>query len=287
MTHSLRLRSLTEADLPFANQVRALAGWNQTRADWKRFLATQPDGCFLGEWEGQPAGTATTTVYGLELAWIGMVLVHPAYRRRGIGRALLDHCLEFLQGRGVRDIKLDATPAGKQVYDLLGFKDEWTLHRWVRLAALAPMSRAQPSLRPWNDADAALAGALDATAFGVSRERFLRTLATQSEVALAFEAQPGRLAGYGLLRAGAQALYLGPVAAMSSHAGHALLEALLARAGGRPVMWDIPDQNATAVAWGEQQGFTRQRPLIRMVLGENRVPGDPQQQFALAGPETG
>src|SRR5215510_8173248 len=122
MNPSLHVRCLTQADLPFADSVRATAGWNQTRRDWERFLALEPNGCFLAEWNGAPAGTATTTVYGTELAWIGMVLVHPDYRRRGIGRALLEHCIEHLREREVRCIKLDATPAGKKVYDGLGFK---------------------------------------------------------------------------------------------------------------------------------------------------------------------
>src|SRR5688500_17823494 len=132
MNSPLRLRPLTREDLSFADSLRALAGWNQTLADWERFLALEPDGCFLAEWQGVSAGTATTTVYGAELAWIGMVLVHPEYRRRGIGQALLERCIEYLSKRGVRCIKLDATPEGKRVYANLGFQDEWTLTRWER-----------------------------------------------------------------------------------------------------------------------------------------------------------
>src|SRR5437899_5195592 len=109
MNPSLTLRLLTRADLPFADSVRALAGWNQTAADWERILATEPEGCFLAEWNGVPAGTATTTVYGPALAWIGMVLVHPEFRRRGIGRALLEHCIAHLCKRGVRCLQPDAT----------------------------------------------------------------------------------------------------------------------------------------------------------------------------------
>ena len=93
-----------------------------------------------------PAGTATTTFYAPELAWIGMVLVHPDYRRRGIARALLARCIEYLRGRGARCIKLDATPLGKQVYDELGFKDEWTLTRW-ECAKFQPLPSAPDSPR--------------------------------------------------------------------------------------------------------------------------------------------
>jgi ribosomal protein S18 acetylase RimI-like enzyme len=282
-----RLRLLTRADVPFADSLRALADWNQTRADWERFLATEPNGCFLAEWNGAPAGTATTIVYGPELAWIGMLLVHPDYRRRGLGRALLLRCLEYLRGRGVRCIKLDATPVGRAVYHGLGFQDEWTLRRWVGQRAGPAPATSAAGLRPWRAADAALVASLDAAAFGISRQRLLAALAPQSVAGLVVESEPGRLAGYGLLRPGSQALYLGPVVAESAEAGLCLVEGLLARTESQTVLWDIPDLNAVAVSWAGANGFVVQRPLTRMFLGENLAPGNPRQQFALAGPEVG
>jgi GNAT superfamily N-acetyltransferase len=254
----LHLRLLTGADLAFADSVRALAGWNQTLDDWQRFLATEPGGCFLAEWNGVPAGTATTTVYGPALAWIGMVLVHPAYRRRGIGHALLHCCIEYLLSRGVACIKLDATPLGKTVYAGFGFEDEWTLTRWARPAGAVPPPISHRQVRPWRDADAPRVEALDSAAFGTSRQRLLVALVRQSRWALVREAEPDGLKGFGLLRPGSQAL-----------------------------LWDIPDQNTVAVSLAEQHRFTVQRPLTRMFLGENLAPGDPLQQFALTGPETG
>jgi ribosomal protein S18 acetylase RimI-like enzyme len=285
MNSALHLRLLTEADLPFADSVRALAGWNQTLADWRRFLAMAPDGCFLAEWNGAPAGTATTTVYGPELAWIGMVLVHPEFRRRGIGTALLQRCMDYLLARGVRCIKLDATPAGKPVYVALGFKDEWALTRWQHANPVV-QSVPDPAIRNWRETDLQFAAALDMSAFGISRQTLLQTLAAQSHGALTLETESGECAGYGMIRRGARSLYLGPITARSANAGLRLVAALLAP-GGQSIFWDIPDLNAAAVAWAEKQGFTRQRSLMRMYLGENTTPGDPRKQFALAGPEVG
>jgi GNAT superfamily N-acetyltransferase len=324
---SLRLRTLTLTDLGFADSLRAIAGWNQTLPDWERFLATERDGCFLAECNGVPAGTATTTIYGPELGWIGMVLVHPDFRRRGIGSALLQHSISYLRGCGVRCIKLDATPAGKMVYDRLGFRIEWTLNRWVgRPATEKPPL---PAPRPWQAADAALVDSLDANAFGVSRRALLTRLAQQSTVALVLcgsrdrrhrrgapvlgrsnvgvhpapekcdpaRAVPARCAhgrthpaivtGFGFARAGSQALYLGPVVATDDDAGLRLLEALVARNPDQLVFWDIPDPNEAAVSWAQRHGFTVQRPLIRMFLGDNTNPGNPRCQFAIAGPEVG
>ena len=126
----IKIRPMARSDLAFADSLRALVGWNQTLNDWKRFLDLSPQGCFIAEWNGTCAGTATTLCYGGDLAWIGMVLVHPDFRGRGIGRALLNHCVAYLRGRGIRCIKLDATPQGKLLYDRLGFQEEWPLTRW-------------------------------------------------------------------------------------------------------------------------------------------------------------
>jgi len=186
----LQVRTMLTADLPFADSLRALVGWNQTLADWQRFLTMEPQGCFLAEWDGVPAGTATTVVYGPDLAWIGMVLVHPEYRRRGIGGGLLLRCIEHLQALGVRCIKLDATPEGRPVYEKLGFRDEWTLRRWeAELSSqtpLAPDSR----IRVWEEAGAPHFDLLDSRAFGVSRRELMIALALQSSRALAYESNP-------------------------------------------------------------------------------------------------
>jgi ribosomal protein S18 acetylase RimI-like enzyme len=287
MNPRLHLRTMLSADLPFADSLRALAGWNQTLADWCRFLTMQPQGCFLAEWDGAPAGTATTVVYGSDLAWIGMVLVHPEYRRRGIGRCLLLQCIEHLKSRQVRCIKLDATPEGRPGYQHLGFKDEWTLRRWESdLAALSPKAT-DPGIRAWAETDALRLDLLDARSFGASRRQLLLALAEQSRCALTYESQPGVPAGYGMLRPGARAFYLGPLWATSPEAGFTLIEALTAQRRAGRVFWDIPDLNTAAVAWAERQGFSVQRSLTRMWLGDNSTPGDPLKQFALAGPELG
>jgi GNAT superfamily N-acetyltransferase len=278
---------MRQTDLPFADSVRALAGWNQTLTDWRWFLAMEPNGCFLAERNGGPAGTATTIVYGPTLAWIGMVLVHPDHRRRGVGSALLLRCIEYLRERGLRCIKLDATPAGKRVYDALGFKDEWPLARWERSGSWPHGADSNAAIRAWSGPDAPLVDGLDTEAFGASRLRLLQALLLQSRHALVSEPAPGQTDGYGLVRKGACASYLGPVAATSAEAGLGLIEALASRCEGERIFWDIPDANTAAVEWARHHGFALQRPLIRMYLGENSAPSDPRKQFALAGPEVG
>ena len=287
MSPAIQMRRMTGADLPLADQVRACAGWNQTPDDWRLFQEWQPDGCFVGEFNGVPAGTATTICYGTDLAWIGMVLVHPDHRRHGVGRALLDHCLAFLRERRIRSIKLDATPLGKTLYDQLGFVDEWTLARWEIAAAPALSPSTDDVVRPLRDADWLQLLALDAAAFGVPRPRVLRGLSRRSQHGLVSTDRQGRVDGFGFLRSGARATYVGPLIASDAEAGLSLMRALLERAQGSPVYLNIPDQNVAAVNFIEQAGFARQRPFVRMFLGDNPNPGAPLLQYSIAEPAIG
>src|SRR6266571_7013104 len=128
------LRRMTDGDLRAADELRRLAGWNQTLEDWRRLFCLEPRGCFVAALEGGVVGTVTTTTYGQALAWIGMMLVHEEHQRRGIGTSLMRQALEYLQGHGVKCVKLDATPAGRPLYEKLGFVSQGTLTRCRRPA---------------------------------------------------------------------------------------------------------------------------------------------------------
>ena len=281
---------MADTDVPFADRIRDLAGWNQSLQDWKRLLRHDPRGCFVAEWSGRPAGTATTTVYSKDLAWIGMVLVDPDMRRQGIGTALLVRCIERLRQSGVGCIKLDATPLGRKVYGPLGFLAEWSLSRWDT-AELAPCparidTASDPGPRPLDSGDIGCVADLDASAFGVARNRMLSMLATQSQTRVRRDGA-GRIEGYGMLRPGQRAYYLGPMVAEDESSGIALAEDLLGAIPGQPLYWDIPDANQAAVRVARRYGMDRQRTLIRMYLGENTNPGRPPAQWAIAAPEIG
>src|SRR5207244_12045682 len=105
---------------------------NQIEEDWQRVLDLEPEGCFGIERGGRLAATTTAICYGRRLAWIGMVLTDPEYRGQGLATQLMRHTLEFLDGRGLDWIKLDATAMGRPIYRKLGFVDECEIERWKR-----------------------------------------------------------------------------------------------------------------------------------------------------------
>jgi len=106
------------------------AGWNQTMADWLALMSDSPDGCLGMACDGKIVATTTLVCYEKRLAWIGMVLTHPDYRRRGFARTLVSRAMELAREREVRTIKLDATDQGRPLYQSLGFRDEQPVERW-------------------------------------------------------------------------------------------------------------------------------------------------------------
>ena len=59
----ISLRMMTPDDIPAGLRLKEIAGWNQTRGDWERFLFASPQGCFVAEADGEVAGTAATISY--------------------------------------------------------------------------------------------------------------------------------------------------------------------------------------------------------------------------------
>jgi GNAT superfamily N-acetyltransferase len=262
------------ADIPFGMELKKAAGWNQTEADWRAILGFNPDGCFIAEWDGEPAGSATTTIHDGKVAWIGMVLVLPAFRGRGLGTALLKHAIAHLQSRGIPSIKLDATPAGKRVYVPLGFRDEYALERVEGIADRgSQISNLKSQISNCRVEDIL---ALDREAFGVSREPVLRRLVREN-ASLCWQARDGFL----LARPGANAWLIGPWVARNADAAEALLQTALDRLAGQRVFADVP-VNHPARALVARHGFTTQRPLTRMWLGCNDWPGNTALTWSIA-----
>jgi GNAT superfamily N-acetyltransferase len=283
-----RIRRMERADIPAGLRLCAQAGWNQTGADWLRLLHAEPDGCFvLGGADGAIRATVTTTVYGATLAWIGMMLVDTAYRRRGYARALLRHALDYLeQTRGIHTIALDATSLGMPLYNSLGFIAQYSLTRYEGRPAITELPADVRELRA---NDLSQIAALDAEAFGADRlpllQRFLH------EDAVCGYGLPGAsesdVRGYVLTRPGARTRYIGPLVATDGDAAELLLQAAIARHPDEPIAIDIPDEIILARYLAERFGLEPVRSFTRMSRGDPLPPATRDFCFAIAGPEIG
>jgi GNAT superfamily N-acetyltransferase len=277
------IRPMRPDDVPFALELCRLACWNQLEGDWQRLLALEPEGVFVAEDNGQRCGTASITTYGTRTAWIGMILVHPAARRRGIGSALMSHCIRTLQARGVRSIKLDATDQGRPVYLKLGFQDERPIHRYAGQGSIPAETGAVP--RPIDEGDWPAIARLDATAFGADRMALLRRLACDGPSAVVGDG--GVVRAFGFARPGCEAGFLGPVVATDAEAAGGVVRRLMSALPGGRIFCDVLPENLAAAALAESLGLTVSRRLTRMVLGDTMNPGCVGHVWAAAGFELG
>ena len=266
---------LEHADVPAACALNAEAGWNQTADDWSGLIALGRGFGIHADGAGLVA-TATAFPYPSGFGWIGMVLVHTPFRRRGLASRLMERAIDELRARGLVPF-LDATPAGQPVYERMGFRPVAALARWRGKG-----SGGQPpdAVRPL--ADVGQVAELDLAAFGADRSALLEALARR-EGALALHDPAG---GYLLARPGRKAAYVGPLVAREPAVAVRLLESALARVSG-PVYVDVPDAQDTVREALARLGFEAERPFTRMALEHDTAFGDPTLVHAIAAPELG
>jgi GNAT superfamily N-acetyltransferase len=280
------LRPMTPGDIPFGLKLSLAAGWNQTAADWALFLEQSTGGSFIARYRGREAGTVTTVSYQNRLHWIGMVLVAEEFRRLGIGTILLEAAIAAVQGQGA--VCLDATPAGKKLYDRLGFRDVVPLSRWLRQSGGA-VPRPAPLCKPLTEAMLPAAAEYDRQIFGADRTAILGVLARRA-APLAYAAEhAGRLSGYCLGRYGSHSTQIGPVAADSLECARDLFLAALQPCAQERVIVDIPlhQHQPDWIHFIRGLGFVEQRPFMRMSLGNFTLAEQHTKQLAIAGPEIG
>jgi GNAT superfamily N-acetyltransferase len=264
---------LRPADVTQAVGLSVAAGWNQTEQDWGVLLALEPEGCLCVECEGVVAASTTAICYETELAWIGMVLTAPEFRGRGFARLLMNRTMDFLTGRGVACIKLDATDMGAPLYRKLGFVDECPVERWTRQpgspASAAPFQSGFDSV-------------LDLEVFGADRRLLLDRLA-------GIGATSSQKDGFAMARPGRNAAYFGPCVATSAGAAKGLVKWFLAKHGAQLAYWDLLPENTEAVRLATEFGFACARRLRRMTFRSdgNVERADCSNVFAIAGFEYG
>jgi GNAT superfamily N-acetyltransferase len=283
----IRVRRFTTDDVAFGMRLKSLANWNQTEADWRRALALDSTGCFVGVLDDVPAATLATCRFG-EIAWIAMVLTDPAFRGRGLATALLEHAIAYLREHGSRSIRLDATALGRPVYEKLGFRVDGEANRYFgRPTALTPSEVAGDfSIISFSEDHLSAAAALDAVASGNDRRSLLESM-LHDEPSRAVAAVTGsRLLGFVMSRQGSRAVQVGPCQADDADVGAALLSETFAQLGGGQVYVDVPCANAAANRFAADRGLQVERTFLRMTLGD-RVREEGSRTWANYGPEKG
>ena len=278
------IRQMRNADIPAAMRLKHAAGWNQTPGDWQRLLRLEPEGCFVAERDGLVVGSTTAVRYASEMAWIGMVLVLPAFRRQGIAGALMRHALDWLDTRGTRTCGLDATPMGRPLYEQLGFASTELIERWERPPDGEPSRGGQTPARCVGTLSPTLER-IDREACSYDRSRLLHDLCKDSTVTGAICPE-----GFAFGRPGSSAWFIGPCVATNAQAAAAVLRGTLESRQRERVFWDFLPSNRSARELAAELGFRPVRQLERMMLRGGESPAlhpHSEQVYATAGFEFG
>lgn len=286
MPDNFSLRPMLEDDIPAGMRLKNSAGWNQLEEDWKLFLSSSFDGNMVAEYQNKVIGTVTTVNYSGYFSWIGMLLVDPGTRRMGIGTTLLKEAIAKAKDKGT--IRLDATPKGKLLYDILGFKDEYGLKRYEIRKYTYDISRLKKKkCVEISDKDLPYIIEYDQHIFGAPRAEILNSLYKMGRHYAWICGSKNNLLGYCFGRPGSNFEQIGPIVADNEEIAFSLLCHAMTECKGKPIIVDIPDDQKIYREAVEDIGFTIQRPFIRMYLGKHPNPGRPEHQFAIAGPEIG
>ncbi|HWY86047.1 MAG TPA: GNAT family acetyltransferase [Gemmataceae bacterium] len=140
MKEQLVIRSFTEAD---EDQVIQLwrdvfpdnPPWNMPKADIARKLAVQRELFLVGDLNLRAIATVMAGFDG-HRGWVHLVAVHPNYRRRGFGRAMMIEAEKKLREIGCTKINLQVRATNQEVvafYETLGYAVEERVSMGKRL----------------------------------------------------------------------------------------------------------------------------------------------------------
>jgi predicted N-acetyltransferase YhbS len=282
---SVSIHTLTASELEAAERiVQAAFRTSEGRLrDLRRYLALQPDGWLLARVAGNPVGLVGITDYG-SFAYVGLMAVHPAAQRRGVGSALMRRALEHTRQRGMPTVLLDATDAGAPLYAKFGFVADDAVGLYeagpAPSTAPAPEPSGTPSpsgtqlersggpspetVRPLEAGDLEAVAEFDRPFFGGSRAAVLRAmLADFPGRAFVAEDRNGAMAGYLI----AQMRRLGPWVARTASAADALLRAALTLPYQGVPAAIVPGANTTGTSLVRRYGFHLVRSTRHMRLG--------------------
>lgn len=195
-----------------------------------------------------------------DTAWLGNIVVHPAFRGKGIGKLLTQHLMDEARKRGKKRQLLLATIEGAPLYEKLGFLFEDEYHFFKKEPEFKGLQDIPHNTHLYREAYFEAILELDARATGEDRSDILRRFLSTSHVYL-HDNQV--LEGFYM-----PALGDGLIVATTPTAGRSLLR--LREMQGKFFI-TIPTQNEDALAFIQENGYTSYRKAILMRIGDMKT----------------
>ncbi|RMF76206.1 MAG: N-acetyltransferase [Chloroflexi bacterium] len=279
MTNEFEVRHLTLADAPSAAAMSASVGWVFSVSAWERMIALSGDGAFALFDGSRVIATACAFVYGRELAWLGTVITHADYQRRGLSRRITTMTMNDALQRGAQRLMLDASEAGYPLYESLGFRPVYQVESWT--------GTAQPQLTHHdvhvvNPDDIPNIVEYDEQMFGVARPHIIERIIADAKGRSWAMTDGDHLAGFILAQERNDEMYqLGPWVHESDEGASHLLRTALNELRGFQIRLCVPQPNQAAKHIATACGLHHYGTCTRMIYGDDAPPGRMSEQYAI------
>ena len=255
------VRTMSASEVAMSVEWAAAEGWNPGRHDARCFREADPAGFFVGIWRGEPATCLAAVAYDEHFGFIGLYIVKPEFRGKGLGMCIWQHGMRYL---GERNIGLDGVVAQQANYRKSGFRLAYRNIRYQgRVGGIGCAQVAAAADVPFEQLLA-----YDRRCFPAARERFVSVWIAQPDAVALATIDAGRVAGYGVVRRCHAGCKIGPLFADDADVATGLFRALASRMPGEVIVLDVPETNPAAVALAERHGMSSVFETARMYTKE-------------------
>ncbi len=238
-------------------------GWNPGLHDAAAFHAADPQGFLLGYLDGELASGISVVAAGESFGFLGLYIVSPVHRGKGLGFKTWQAGLAKLANRS---IGLDGVVAQQANYARSGFA---LAHRSIRFQGKRQVqSKTNTHAQPVEAHHINHIANFDARHYGAIRTSFIEHWLDGSggrHARAVFDQQ--QVAGYGVIRPCHAGWKIGPLFANTSTVAENLLSDLMQCAGDDHVTIDMPEPNTEGLRLLQRHGFTPVFETARMYRG--------------------
>ncbi|WP_237981893.1 GNAT family N-acetyltransferase [Bacillus thuringiensis] len=251
----IRLERLKEEQIGDIVALSSYIGWDYNREEIETIFDS---GIVYGAWNEREnlIASAAIILYGEKLASIGMVIVHPDYKGRGIGKAITNSCIKSVSVQ--TPIMLIATDEGKPLYEKLGFRVVSYVSKYICNSYNVNdyCVGNEDYMMNYEECDLEEIIKLDECAFGTNREEFLTKRMMQSEQCIVVKDKEQNVLGYGLSIQTPENKIIGPVVARDDAMAMRIVH-YLARGHHGKLRMDVPEGKKDFVKELEITGFQK------------------------------
>jgi GNAT superfamily N-acetyltransferase len=264
--NDMNIRQMTRDELNTLVAWAAREGWNPGLGDAEVFWVTDPEGFVAAEIDGELIGGGSIVSYEKRYGFIGLFIVLPEYRGRGLGNQLWHELNRRLLVRLDADaaIGLDGVFNMQDRYARGGFRFVCRDLRFEGRGMNLPQPKGiiEASAVPFNRIDA-----YDQRHFPAPRSRFLRGWINQPGGHALAAVDGGEIRGYTVMRPCRTGYKIGPLFAANADMAESLLVAVASRVPGEPIFLDVPETNRNALALAARYKMREVFGCARMVRG--------------------